>query len=84
MASPLAIEAAGLVKSFGETRAVDGVDLAVPRGAVYGVLGPNGAGKTTALRRFTGALVTEAGDVRTMGLDPAVDGGEVRRRTGVV
>jgi ABC-2 type transport system ATP-binding protein len=44
MAPPLAIEAAGLVKSFGATRAVDGVDLAVPRGAVYGVLGPNGAG----------------------------------------
>ncbi|HVM35543.1 MAG TPA: ATP-binding cassette domain-containing protein, partial [Actinomycetota bacterium] len=48
--SPLAIEATGLVKSFGETRAVDGVDLAVPRGSVYGMLGPNGAGKTTTIR----------------------------------
>src|SRR3954451_5637755 len=45
-ASTLAIEAQGLVKVFGRTRAVDGVDLAVPSGAVYGVLGPNGAGKT--------------------------------------
>ncbi len=46
----LAIEASGLVKSFGETRAVDGVDLAVPAGAIYAVLGPNGAGKTTTIR----------------------------------
>ena len=45
--STLAIEATGLVKVFGTTRAVDGVDLAVCRGSVYGVLGPNGAGKTT-------------------------------------
>ncbi|MGH9276690.1 MAG: ATP-binding cassette domain-containing protein [Acidimicrobiales bacterium] len=42
-----AIAARGLVKAFGENRAVDGIDLTVPRGAVYGVLGPNGAGKTT-------------------------------------
>jgi ABC-2 type transport system ATP-binding protein len=48
--SSLAIEATGLVKSFGETRAVDGVDLAVRRGSVYGMLGPNGAGKTTTIR----------------------------------
>jgi ABC-type branched-subunit amino acid transport system ATPase component len=46
---PLAIEATGLVKTFGATRAVDGVDLAVPAGTVYGVLGPNGAGKTTTI-----------------------------------
>ena len=46
----LAIEANGLVKSFGKTRAVDGVDLAVRTGSVYGVLGPNGAGKTTTIR----------------------------------
>ena len=45
--SSLAIEASGLVKVFGDVRAVDGVNLAVPRGSVYGVLGPNGAGKTT-------------------------------------
>jgi daunorubicin/doxorubicin transport system ATP-binding protein len=48
--SALAIEANGLVKSFGSTRAVDGVDLAVRTGSVYGVLGPNGAGKTTTIR----------------------------------
>jgi ABC-type multidrug transport system permease subunit len=55
---PLAIEAAGLVRSFGATRAVDGVDLAVRSGTVYGVLGPNGAGKTTTIRMLaTLALV---------------------------
>ena len=52
----LAIEASGLVKTFGELRAVDGVDLAVPRGSVYGVLGPNGAGKTTTIRMLATLL----------------------------
>ncbi|HEX6027154.1 MAG TPA: ATP-binding cassette domain-containing protein, partial [Solirubrobacter sp.] len=50
MTSQLAIEASGLVKTFGDVRAVDGVDLVVRRGSVYGVLGPNGAGKTTTIR----------------------------------
>lgn len=54
--STLAIEASGLVKVFGETRAVDGVDLAVRTGSVYGVLGPNGAGKTTTIRMFATLL----------------------------
>ena len=53
--SNLAIEASGLVKSFGDVRAVDGVDLAVRRGSVYGVLGPNGAGKTTTIRMLDDA-----------------------------
>ena len=61
MTSTLAIEAAGLVKSFGKTRAVDGVDLAVQRGAVYGVLGPNGAGKTTTIRMLATLLRPDAG-----------------------
>ncbi|MEO5868152.1 MAG: ATP-binding cassette domain-containing protein, partial [Sphingomonas sp.] len=50
MADNLAISAHALVKKFGGRRVVDGVDLAVPKGAIYGVLGPNGAGKTTTLR----------------------------------
>ncbi|MEV4727865.1 ATP-binding cassette domain-containing protein, partial [Micromonospora humida] len=50
MTAELMIEAEGLVKTFGSTRALQGVDLAVPRGTVLGVLGPNGAGKTTAVR----------------------------------
>jgi ABC-type branched-subunit amino acid transport system ATPase component len=48
--NPTAVETSGLVKLFGSTRAVDGVDLHVPSGLVYGLLGPNGAGKTTAIR----------------------------------
>ncbi len=51
---PLAIEAKGLVKRFDDTLAVDGVDIAVPEGAIYGILGPNGAGKTTTLRMLLG------------------------------
>ena len=65
----LAIEASGLVKTFGDTRAVDGVDLAVPRGAVYGVLGPNGAGKTTTIRMLATLLRPDAGSARVLGRD---------------
>ena len=61
--STLAIEAIGLVKSFGETRAVDGVDLAVRRGSVYGVLGPNGAGKTTTIRMLATLLRPDGGSL---------------------
>ena len=58
---PLAIEATGLVGSFGETRAVDGVDLSVRTGSVYGVLGPNGAGKTTPVRTPPPCSIPDAG-----------------------
>jgi ABC-2 type transport system ATP-binding protein len=67
--SQLAIEASGLVKHFGETKAVDGVDLAVRRGAVYGVLGPNGAGKTTTIRMLTTLLRPDGGEARVLGHD---------------
>jgi ABC-2 type transport system ATP-binding protein len=67
--SQLAIEASGLGKSFGETKAVDGVDLAVRRGAVYGVLGPNGAGKTTTIRMLATLLRPDAGEARVLGHD---------------
>ena len=67
--STLAIEAAGLVKRFGDTRAVDGVDLAVRRGSVYGVLGPNGAGKTTTIRMLATLLRPDAGTARVLGHD---------------
>ncbi len=62
--SDLAIEATGLVKSYGETRAVDGVDLAVSRGSIYGVLGPNGAGKTTTIRMLATLIRPDAGCAR--------------------
>ena len=57
----LAMEAHGLVKSFQGTRAVDGVDIAVPEGSIYGILGPNGAGKTTTLRMLLGIIEPDAG-----------------------
>ena len=68
-ARPLAIEAKGLVKSFDGTRAVDGVDIAVPEGAIYGILGPNGAGKTTTLRMLLGIIDPDQGVRRVFGHD---------------
>ncbi|MBA2644655.1 MAG: ATP-binding cassette domain-containing protein [Solirubrobacterales bacterium] len=76
--STLAIEATGLVKSFGTTRAVDGVDLAVARGTVYGVLGPNGAGKTTTIRMLATLLDPDAGSARVLGHDVVAEADEVR------
>jgi ABC-2 type transport system ATP-binding protein len=75
---PLAIEATGLVKTFGATRAVDGVDLAVPAGTVYGVLGPNGAGKTTTIRMLATLLRPDAGTARVLGHDVVTDADAVR------
>ncbi|MDD3800433.1 MAG: ATP-binding cassette domain-containing protein [Novosphingobium sp.] len=66
---PLAIEARGLVKRFGGTLAVDGVDIAVPEGAIYGILGPNGAGKTTTLRMLLGIIDPDEGTRRVFGHD---------------
>ncbi len=74
----LAIEAEGLRKAFGETRAVDGVDLSVRRGAVYGVLGPNGAGKTTTIRMLATLLTPDAGVARVLGHDVVTAADAVR------
>ena len=76
--SPLAIEATGLVKSFGDTRAVDGVDLAVRRGSVYGVLGPNGAGKTTTIRMLATLIRPDAGSATVLGHDVVSEASAVR------
>jgi ABC-2 type transport system ATP-binding protein len=76
--APLAIEATGLVKSFGPTRAVDGIDLAVPEGAIYGVLGPNGAGKTTVIRMLATLIAPDAGSARVLGHDIVTDSDGVR------
>jgi ABC-2 type transport system ATP-binding protein len=75
----IAIEANGLVKRFGETTAVDGVDLTVKRGSVYGVLGPNGAGKTTTIRILTTLLRPDAGSARVLGHDVVESPDMVRR-----
>jgi ABC-2 type transport system ATP-binding protein len=73
-----AVETDGLVKTFGETRAVDGISLAVPPGTVYGVLGPNGAGKTTALRVLATLLRPDAGTARVLGHDVVAEPDAVR------
>jgi ABC-2 type transport system ATP-binding protein len=78
MHTTLAIEATGLAKAFGEVRAVDGVDLAVRRGSVYGVLGPNGAGKTTTIRMLATLLRPDAGSARVFGHDIVEDADVVR------
>lgn len=74
-----AIEAEGLVKRFDGFTAVDGVDIRVPRGAIYGVLGPNGAGKTTSLRMLLGIIDPDAGVRRVLGHERPTD---VARRIG--
>ena len=65
----LAISTRNLVKHFGEVRAVDGIDLAVPRGMIFGILGPNGAGKTTLLRILATLTKPDAGSAQVMGHD---------------
>ena len=69
----LAVEAVDLVKDFGETRAVDGVNLAVPAGSIYGLLGPNGAGKTTTLRMLLGIIDPSSGSRRVLGRTRPID-----------
>ncbi len=78
--SSLAIDAAGLVKTFGPKRAVDGIDLAVARGSIYGVLGPNGAGKTTTVRLLATLLRPDAGRAIVLGHDVVREPAEVRQR----
>ncbi|WP_316042183.1 ATP-binding cassette domain-containing protein [Nocardiopsis sp. CNR-923] len=68
-----AVETAGLVRSFGSTRAVDGLDLWVPRGTVFGVLGPNGAGKTTTIRVLSTLIRPDSGLARVLGKDVVAD-----------
>ncbi len=69
----LAVEAIDLVKEFGDTRAVDGVSLAVPTGSIYGLLGPNGAGKTTTLRILLGIIDPSSGTRRVLGRERPLD-----------
>ena len=76
------IETTGLAKSFGRNRVLDGVDLTVPRGAVYGFLGLNGAGKSTTIRILLGLLRPDGGQCRVAGTDPTREPIETRRRVG--
>ena len=80
---PDAIVAEGLVKTYGEVVALDGMDLAVPEGTVLGLLGPNGAGKTTTVRILTTLLTPDAGRATVAGLDVVRDAPRLRARIGV-
>ena len=83
MGMDAAIEADGLIKEFGKTRALAGLDLSVPRASVFGLLGPNGAGKTTAVRVLATLLRPDAGSARVLGWDVVTHGPDVRRRIGL-
>jgi ABC-2 type transport system ATP-binding protein len=78
-----AIEARGLVKSYGDVRALDGVDLTAPEGSVLGLLGPNGAGKTTAVRILTTLLPADGGTARVAGIDVASEAPKLRSKIGL-
>ncbi|MTV27704.1 ABC transporter ATP-binding protein [Nitriliruptoraceae bacterium ZYF776] len=79
-----AIEMAGVVKTFGATRALDGLDLSVATGEVHGFLGPNGAGKSTTIRVLLGLLRADAGTSRLLGGDPWRDAVDLHRRLAYV
>ncbi|GAA0519036.1 daunorubicin resistance protein DrrA family ABC transporter ATP-binding protein [Paractinoplanes deccanensis] len=81
--NPPAIETNGLVKTFGDNRAVDGVDLTVPSGTVYGLLGPNGAGKTTVVRMLATLLRPDGGAARVFGHDVLREADAVRSRVSL-
>jgi ABC-2 type transport system ATP-binding protein len=83
MTTPLAVEAHGLVKIFGDQRAVDDLDLEVTAGTVYGVLGPNGAGKTTTIRMLATLLRLDGGTARIFGHDVVAEPQVVRQLIGV-
>lgn len=76
------VEARNLTRRFGEVVAVDGLNLQIPRGEIYGLVGPDGAGKTTTLRLFCGLIDPHEGESRVAGVDPARDAHAVRDRIG--
>ncbi|MFB6121398.1 MAG: ABC transporter ATP-binding protein [Halobacteriaceae archaeon] len=79
-----AIRTEGLAKTYGDLRALDGLDVAVERGELFGFLGPNGAGKTTTIRILTGQLRPDAGEASVLGVDPVAEPVAVREKIGVL
>ncbi|MFD9910796.1 ABC transporter ATP-binding protein [Streptomyces sp. NPDC059063] len=80
----LAVAVRGLRKAYGDVTAVDGVDLAVEHGEIFGILGPNGAGKTTTVEILQGHRTRDAGEVSVLGADPGTAGRALRARIGIV
>src|SRR5438067_3244519 len=78
MSTPSAVELRGVTKRFGTYVAVDGLDLTIPQGGIYGLLGPNGSGKTTSIRMIMGIFLPDSGRVTLLGAHPD----ETRRRVG--
>ncbi len=78
-----ALKAEGLIKNYGKTKALTGLDLEVPAGTIYGLLGPNGAGKTTAVRVFATLLRPDGGRAQVLGHDVVTQAAEVRRHIGL-
>ncbi|MHA2399387.1 MAG: ABC transporter ATP-binding protein [Promethearchaeota archaeon] len=78
-----AIETQNLKKYFNEIHAVDGIDIQIPKGSLYGVLGPNGAGKTTTIRMLSTVLHPTSGDATVLGFDIKKEAHEIRKRIGV-
>jgi ABC-2 type transport system ATP-binding protein len=83
MTTTAAVQATGLVKAFGDFRAVDGIDLEIRQGEVFGVLGPNGAGKTTMLKMLATLLAIDSGRAEVFGVDVAREPHRVRQLVGV-
>jgi len=81
--SVAAVSIEGLTKDYGSVRAVDGLDLVIPKAEVFGLLGPNGSGKTTTINCLTGLLKPTEGTIRVMGLDVQEKGPEAREVMGV-
>jgi lipooligosaccharide transport system ATP-binding protein len=82
-AAPLVV-AQGLVKQFGQCKAVDGIDFEIAAGECFGFLGPNGAGKTSTMRMISCMSPASGGTLRILGMDPATDGPKIRARLGLV
>ena len=80
--TPYAIDVRGLSKSFGDKKVVDGLDLRVERGTIYGFLGPNGSGKTTTIRMLCGLLTADAGEGTCLGLDVRRDSALIKSQVG--
>lgn len=78
----LAVELSGLTKAYGDHLAVNRLDLSIPKGEIFGLLGPNGAGKTTTILMMLGLTEPTSGSVRVMGLNPARNALEIKRRVG--